>query len=166
MEKSKSFISRENTNIIKGIALIMMFVHHFYGFADWYVVDMQYSYFANFIPFIKNSLHLCVSVFAFMTGYFYYYGRNKTLKYSLNKIFDLWITYILCWGVMFLYGFIFKATASVNVNYFKELTAIWSYYIPFCWYVLFYITSMLILPLYTKISSKNSYFPFLSTITS
>ena len=154
----KPYFDRQTTGVIKGIALIMMFLHHFFTFPEWWVEGVYYRRISILSQYFRAPLKLCVPIFCFITGYFYYYNKNKTIKYSLKKISDILISY---WFVFFV-----LAAVAVNisgykyqtVNFIKELFAIYRPTMCFCWYVFFYMVFMMILPIIVKALSKNIHF--------
>ena len=159
------FFDRDTTSIIKGIALIMMFVYHFFAFPIWWGRGISYSLIEKLSLYFGPSLQLCVPIFCFITGYFYFFNKSKSYKYSFFKITDILITY---WVVFFLFAII--ATVFVEYNYafwnfIAECFALKRPTMYFCWYVNFYIIFILLLPLITKIMSKDIHIDlFLSLI--
>lgn len=152
-----SYIKRETTNIIKGVALIFMFMHHFFTFPDWYVHGNAYPILAYFnIP-----LKICVAIFAFLTGYFYYYTPQKDYAYSLRKNVDLWIQYVVTFFLLLIPACILKVYEASAVKFVLELIGLYQPTMKFCWYVTFYFITMLILPVYSKLSHKNGMLAFL-----
>ena len=71
-----NYIEKEATNYIKGIALILMFVHHFFTFPKRYINGISYPYLSKFATLMCAPLKICVPVFAFLTGYFYYFSKR------------------------------------------------------------------------------------------
>lgn len=65
-----SYLDRPISDAIKGIALIFMFIHHFFTFPEWYVSGISYPELSLFARLFCWPLKICVSVFAFLTGYF------------------------------------------------------------------------------------------------
>lgn len=144
---SKADFDRTTTAAIKGIALILMFIHHFFSYPEWYVEGVAYPQLTAWIRFFRYSLKICVPVFAFLTGYFYVYARRKTLLYSLGKISDLLISY---WVVFFPVLCFALLTGYRGLTVFGFLMGVIGRNIPlmtFCWYVSFYCMAMLLLPL-------------------
>ena len=95
MERINSnYIERQYTNAIKGFALILMFVHHFFCFPDRLVDGIEYSNIDSFAYIFHDITNVCVFLFAFLTGYFYYFTKKKTFKYSVRKASDIYINYL------------------------------------------------------------------------
>lgn len=165
METRKNFIDRNLTNIIKGIALIFMFVHHFFGFPRWYIDGISYPQLKIFTRFFVSSLKICVPIFAFLTGYFYFYNDNKTYKYSFKKITDVWVTYIVFYLLIVATAVILKVYVFSAKRFILELFALHNKDMIFCWYVIFYALTMLILPIYSKLSEKSDVLAFFLAAT-
>lgn len=109
--------SREKTRILKGIALILMIIHHTSIPELWAVEGTGvYNYFQNQVYVTK----LCVWIFAFLVGYGFFYSANKTLKYSLKRILLLIIPF---WTMMFLMfiPFSFYTGGINNAMEYKEI---------------------------------------------
>ena len=100
---SLPYFDKDTSNILKGIALIMMFIHHFYTFPTWWLEGISYPLIERLSPYFCAPFQLCVPIFCFLTGYFYFYNKNKSYKYSLKKITDILISY---WCVFFVFAII------------------------------------------------------------
>lgn len=68
-------LSKRDSDIIKGIAIVLMFIHHFFCFPAWYIEGISYPQLAEFAEFFRFPTRICVSLFAFLTGYAY--GERK-----------------------------------------------------------------------------------------
>lgn len=150
-----SYIDRNTTAALKGLALVFMFVHHFFTFPDWYVSGVAYPGFAPYIRFFQGPLKTCVVIFAFLTGYFYHFSTRKTLKYSLQKITDVLLSY---WIVFIPLMILAVATGCWQFSlsgFVRELFSLERPIMFFCWYVYFYILSMLLLPLLDKLCAGS-----------
>ena len=96
MNQNNNYLSKEATAFIKGIALVFMFIHHFFTLSeDVYVEQVRFLYSEGFAKLFCAPFKICVPIFAFITGYVYFFCKNKNLKYSIKKATDLWISYIL-----------------------------------------------------------------------
>lgn len=143
----KAGFDKKTTAAIKGIALILMFIHHFFAYPEWYVEGISYPELDGYIKFFRCSLKICVPVFAFLTGYFYAYGKKKTLYYSLRKITDLLVSYWTVYIPILLFALL---TGYRGLSAFGFLLGIFGRnqsIMTFCWYVSFYCLAMLLLPL-------------------
>lgn len=150
---------------VKGFAIILMVAHHCFGFPEWYIQGVDYSSVLilgePLSYWVANSTHLCVSLFAFLTGWAYFYNKKTTLKYSLKKIVRFLKYY---WFILFA---LFVPLALVLADYVptaKELLfnmfAVKTNYVCFAWYVYFYIFVMLTLPFVTKLFGDEPLFAF------
>ena len=153
-EPHKPEFSREMTEYMKGICLILMFVHHFFQFPQFYIKGISYPSLEGFEKY-QGHFQICVAGFAFLTGYFYSFSKRQTFGYSIQKILGLYIGY---WVVL-----VFAACVALITNTFDlslgdfvlEILAIKHRFLCFCWYVLFYLLAMLYLPLIVQIAKDN-----------
>ena len=83
--QGKPYFDKETTDIVKGIALVMMFIHHFFMFPSWWIDGISYPLVAKVSSYLCTPTKLCVPVFCFLTGYFYFFNRHKTYAYSFRK---------------------------------------------------------------------------------
>lgn len=165
MEKNNTltqyyFIDRETTNIIKGVALIFMFIHHLFTFPDWYVDGVSYPHLQDFAYSFCAPFKLCVPLFAFLTGYFYFFAKNKTISYSLKKCTDVWLNYFITFVLLLIPAILFNTYDFSIIKFLLEAVGLTRPTMVFCWYVVFYFTAMFILPIYSRLSEKNSVLPF------
>lgn len=147
------YLDRRTTAAVKAVALILMFLHHFFTFPEYYISGISYPSIVPLIRFLRTPTRICVAVFAFLTGYFYHYARSQTLRYSLRKIKDLLIPYWVVYGLLLLLA-MGLGTWQFSVTAFAGgLFGLDASIMIFCWYVTFYILAMLILPMLVKLSS-------------
>ena len=147
-----NFFTKEDIRVFKGIAIILMLLHHFFGYPGWYINGITVSG-INDIDFFRYAVNP-VSIFAFITGYTYFYTKNKNYNYSFTKIFDVFIPYWVIFFLLMIIGFITN-TYTFNLKDFGlEFFAINFLLMRFCWYVLFYIIVMLLMPLISKFLDK------------
>ena len=76
----KPFWSREMTGVLKAIAILLMFVHHFFSFPSFHPDNVSYSWAQTFSEFFTAPTKICVGIFAFITGYMYFFSKKKDLK--------------------------------------------------------------------------------------
>lgn len=86
--------SKNDTLKIKGIAILMMYIHHFYLSADRYG-----KYAIDFFPlteemtvYIASALKICVAMFVFLTGYgmaVSYQSKEQKVLYIKYRLFSL-----------------------------------------------------------------------------
>ena len=56
LDIQRNYIEKEATNYIKGIAIVLMFFHHFFTFPEWYIEGVSYPYLAECAKFFVNQL--------------------------------------------------------------------------------------------------------------
>lgn len=153
ISNSKYTISKEQTNVIKGIALIMMFIHHFFTFPSWHSEIITYPVFDDIFAKFNGTMKMCVPIFAFITGYFY---KKKGFKYSLKKITDLFTVYFFCYLFLLLTVIITNREYAVSAkDIFWELLLVKEPIVKFGWYIFFYYLLMIFLPLFLKITRSR-----------
>ncbi len=149
------YFDKTMTNIIKAVALIMMFVHHFFMVPDWWLDGIFYPRIAKYAYIFFWPTKLCVPIFCFLTGYFFYFNRHKNLRYSFRKITDFTVFY---WSVFFpiaLIAVLFVRYEYKPIPFFLEMFALTRPTMFFCWYVYFYYFIMLSMPLLARIMPKD-----------
>ena len=77
---------KKEANFIKGIAIVMMFTHHFFGFLQWINdANMYHGITINGIIVeqeIAFICKICVGLFAFTSGYAMFVNKNRYEKWS------------------------------------------------------------------------------------
>lgn len=102
--------SREDTKIIKGIAIILMLMHHLWSFPD-RISGGEFRYFISIfgqssISYLGAFGKICVPIFFFLGGYGIYKACEKKPFDLISKIKGLYISY---WKVFLIFvpiGFI------------------------------------------------------------
>lgn len=148
----KSYFDRPMSDAIKGVALILMFVHHFFTFPDYYVQNPTFLILGSVRTALCGPTRICVSVFAFLTGYFYCLGSRKTYGYSLKKIGNFLLSYWLVY-LPFLLLAVGLGCYSLGTGALLGAFGLDSSVMIFCWYVYFYCAAMLLLPLANRFST-------------
>ena len=90
--KNNSFLSKENVGFLKGIAIIFMFIRHFFFYPKIYISGIKFPSLEPFIPIYEKAFD-SVAIFAFITGFTYYFVKKKDINYSIKKIINILITY-------------------------------------------------------------------------
>lgn len=149
------YLERPVSDAIKGVVLIFMFIHHFFMFPEWYVAGISYPGLSFFVRILRWPLKICVSVFAFLTGYFYYLGEQKTYRYSFRKITDILISYWAVYIPFLILAMVLGYHQFDAAAFALEAFALETTVMQFCWYVFFYCISMLLLPMAAKFSTGS-----------
>lgn len=148
--KTLTYMDRATTDAIKGLALICMFAHHFFTFPSFLIEGISYPWMQEFADDFCVPFKICVPVFAFLTGYFYAFSSRRTFGNSIRKITDLYLSY---WAVYLVLLAVSVALGCYGFSVYcfvYEMTAIRTDIMVFCWYLLFYTCSMILLPLLTR----------------
>lgn len=151
--KNKNFITINESNILKGLALIFMYIHHMFTYPEWYIDGISYPSLTNFVQIFRHPLNP-VSIFCFITGYTYVFSKNKTLKQSLKKILKILIPFWVVLIVFTIIGVITKTYDFSIGSFLLEVFSLKRSVMTFCWYIGFYIIVMISMPLISKISDK------------
>ena len=148
-------LNRDMSTFLKGIAIILMVVHHSLGYPEWYISD-RYIYFYDKTYIIQNLANfLVVPMFAFLTGWSYFYHKDKSYKYSKIKIYKFLLSY---WIIYIPFLFLAIYFCGYRPNCFDivlEAFGLSKNIMIFNWYICFYVTIMFILPIYNKIFKKK-----------
>lgn len=149
MGENQNIITLPIFNFIKGLALCMMVYHHCYGFPDWYVdVVAATADVSNYQIRVALSFNICVSIFAFLTGWAYYYHEDKSCGYSIKKIVGVMVEY----GVLVVFSMLL---ASLFCDYPLTIRNLKNELLPFArihilmiyaWYIGFYVFMMVLMP--------------------
>lgn len=151
----KPYFSKEESLILKGIAILLMLFHHFFTFPDWWVDGIKYPLLEKIGPYLSYPTKICVPIFCFITGYSYFYNKNKTYRYSAKKISNIMIYY---WVVLLIFGLIAHFAAGYQYDWIgilKEIFVIKRDTLCFTWYVAFYYCIMLIIPIAAYLFGRN-----------
>lgn len=107
----------------------------------------------SYLLFIFQSLKFCVVIFCFISGYAYFFTKDKTYRNSMNRILKLLIIYLSVFLFLVLIGIVFVhhhySLDSLNPYNLEERT------IVFDWFIRIYIVFMLFIPLYAKLAPRN-----------
>ena len=150
MQTEKPYFSKDMTQYLKGIMLILMFILHLFCFPSWYVDGISYPR-LSFMENMQGHFQICIAGFAFLTGYFYSFAKNKNYRYSFNKILDTMIPYWVVFAAYLLIGIITKTYNGGAITTLLEIISLSNIVIGFAWYVPFYVLAMLTLPLLYKL---------------
>lgn len=104
MELQKQMkLDKECSTAMKGIAILFMMVHHGLGLPKgWFEPGLGYGQqilgSRMLFEWIGNPTKICVSLFAFLTGWSYCLHRTPTFRYGIKKTVQVLIQY---WMVLF-----------------------------------------------------------------
>lgn len=150
----KGYFDRSISDAIKGVALILMFIHHFFTFPEWYEDGISFPLLRPFITGLCGPTQICVSVFAFLTGYFFFLGCDKGYRHSLRKIRDILVSYWMVYLPFLALALALGCYSLGRTEMLQEAFGLGSEVMIFCWYVYFYCIVMLLLPLVARLSTE------------
>ena len=151
-------MNKQLTTAIKGGAIILMIIHHCFGFPQWYIGGINYPELQPYTKALANCTQICVSLFAVLTGWVYFKHLDKSFLYSLRKIISFLINFWLILVLLMVLAYFF-------CQYEPNVRQIINEFIPlkrhplgiFNWYVIFYIQTMLVIPIFSYLSNKNTF---------
>jgi len=157
--------SRDDTKVIKGLAIILMLYHHLFGFPDRIAEDI--AYFSTFNALgttsaylLANFGQLCVSIFLLLGGYGTFISCSKGKKLFqtlLRKIIALYIAY---WKVfvVFIPICIALQVPNVAVNLAALIGNFTGLRITYCgewWFFTTYVALMVLYPVIHLLLEKS-----------
>lgn len=74
-------MDKKTTQMIKGIAILIMLAHHFIVFS--------FSELPHGVMVFGAACKICVAIYAVLSGYGYFFAREKTVRYALKKSWGL-----------------------------------------------------------------------------
>lgn len=184
--KNKIEFNKENTLTLKGIAILMMMFHHCFRiptlFKDYKVSFFPFS--QDFVVDISDFFKICVSIFAFITGYGlilslkklndkYEWSKNDILKWCKKRVIKVlsgfWmialLSYIICQIVDGRFYTVFFDGKQIIDGIFELIANFFglSNYFGtplFCstwWYMSLAVLFIITLPLFAKLFKKFGY---------
>lgn len=163
---------KKESQLIKGIAIIAMFYHHFFGFPTWLAPE---SYFVHTYigercieSDIASFCKICVAIYAFVSGYALFVQKYdiKNIKSLLKRILTFLGSYWVIFLVFLIFGIMFNEPFPPIDRFLLQCIGVstatvfdWSYFNAihpvFAWYVSFYILFIVISPLLAKLCKYN-----------
>ena len=159
--------SKNDTLKIKGIAILMMYIHHFYLSADRYG-----KYAVDFFPltetiavYIASALKICVAMFVFLTGYgmaVSYQSKEQKVLYIKHRLFTLLINFVFIFLLVQLVTFptgrlfdIYGKSGSSVIYFFIDMSGLARLFgtptfIGTWWYMSLAVILILVFPLLHK----------------
>lgn len=166
MNTTEFTFDKTDTKLIKGVAIICMFYHHFFGFPSWRAADCQFipTYIGNMCieSLIASFGRICVGIFVFVSGYALFLKSEKRngfwniTKNATRFLAKYWIIFLL----FLLFGVVFGEPLPPFDRLIQQCfgiatgcdTIYLDYIHPaFAWYVSFYLMYIYISPLLTKL---------------
>lgn len=163
---------KKESQLIKGVAIIAMFYHHFFGFAQWLAPECDFSHtYVNgrCVEYdIASFCKICVGIYAFVSGYasFVQDAKFRNIKSIIKRILSFLCNYWFVFTIFILFGIIFNEPFPPIERFLLQCIGVstatgfnWDYFNAihpvFAWYVSFYILFVVISPLLAKICKYN-----------
>lgn len=109
-------MDKKTTQMIKGVAILIMLAHHFIVFS--------FSKLPNSVVLFGTACKICVAIYAVLSGYGYFFAREKTVRYGLKKSFGLLQIY---WLQLFTLFIPVAIVGGVEINSLKDAySAVWA----------------------------------------
>ena len=148
---SAPIFNKHVSQMIKGIALLMMLAHHCFAFPDYWLDGFSLG---RIPSIVCNNFKICVAVFAFITGYGFYISKKSKYKDNLGKILNFLGQY---WLQLFL---IFLPVATIYFSFsvkriLYNIIALYDHIVLFAWYVFFHCLVLLTFPLVKRLLVKG-----------
>lgn len=151
----EKYIIEKNTSFnIKGIAILLMLVHHMFCFPQW-IECGKYTANESFANAFISATVFCVAIFAFVTGWSFVFTSKKSIKETTKSIFAFLLKYWIALAIIGAFAGIICGWKPEFKDVILEVVAYSSKLMKFCWYVPFYVFSILLMKLIYKIMDKN-----------
>ena len=154
--------TKEDTMIVKGVAIILMLIHHLFGFSDRIHADYNSigSFFGYEIEFLIAKFgKICVAMFIFLSAYGMYksYSKNSVgiNRLICNRIQSIYIRYWLVFSIFILIGFCFFNKEFQLNEFVDNLIGYKCTYNGEWWFLKVYLILIMIFPLVVSLFEKN-----------
>lgn len=150
-----SFISREESTMLQGIAVMLMVFHHLFGFPE--RINVPFRMVFDFELFHAETVlsyfgRICISIFAFVSGY----GLGKLECNSLKDGYQIVIRrlkkfYIRLWMVCVVFipiGYVLKVYELDGITLVKSILGISAIYNREWWYIATYLQFLMLYPFF------------------
>ena len=146
-------MTRKTTQMIKGVAILIMVMHHFC--AKTLFPDLD-----GVLLNVGANCKICVAIYAVLSGYGYYFAKEKTVRYGLKKIWGLLQIYWISLFTLFIPAAIRVGWKLTTSTLFGQLFGLLPNINWFAWYVFFYVFCMMVMPFIYKVFKRKLIFNF------
>lgn len=156
--KPGSFISKEESKLLQGIAVCLMVFHHLFGFPQYihtpYVSLLNFSFF-SLETFIASYGRICVAIYAFISGYglrkstlsLQDYRIGSGYRSSLRRLLSFMQRYWIVFLVFVPIGLALHAFNYQAIPFWGGLLGLDYTYNESSWYTGEYIKFMVVFPI-------------------
>lgn len=135
-------MNKKTTQMIKGIAILIMIMHHF--------IVIPFSELSYLITLFGYACKICVAIYAVLSGYGYFFAREKTVRYGLKKIWGLLQIYWISLFTLFIPAAIMGGWKMTPYQMIVQMFGLLPNLNWFAWYVFFYVFCMMVMPILCK----------------
>lgn len=153
--KLNNYLSRDAVAFIKGIAIFLMFTHHFFTLPEMYIDSVSYPYLEGLALRLCLPTRICVGIFTFLNGYLYALKKEKTIKYTVRKVFQMLFIYMLIYAPFFAIANLVSHKGYGAKDFIVMFFDVNNEIVKFGWYVLYYCVLMVVLTAIYKLLDKN-----------
>lgn len=138
---------REKTQIIKGIAILTMIIHH--------CINIPSG--SMWIDIFGVSMKICISYFTFLVGFGYAFSKQKTIVGGLHRAFKLLVQFWLLLFFLFVPLYLMEGGKMTVYQLVTNMFGLESDLHYFSWYLYYYIYAMLVMPFVAKVIDKHGW---------
>ena len=160
-KRSETVLTKDYSNMVKGMAVLMMILHHFWAFPE-RIPGLALS---NIEIQLGSASKICVSIFMFLSGYGLYYTFTK--KGTIQVWHRIRNVYKRFWQVFFIFvpiGFLFLSKSFGIGEFLQNLFCLKFSYNHEWWFLGTYIELILFLPI-VLLAEKKKLFPYLIVVS-
>lgn len=154
MKSRECCFDRESTNIVKGILLLLMFILHFFCFPSWYIDEIEYPSLL-WLENYQGHFQICVAGFTFLTGYLYFFKKNKDFADIVKKWVGILVPYWIVFVFLMLLAFITNTYIGDFTTVLAEAATVKQSVMFFGWYVPYYILMIAVLWVSVKLIKSD-----------
>lgn len=160
----KSYFDNNTYNVIKGVAVILLYFLHFFASSDLWLPDFYLPKFRFYEEYFQYSANLCVAVFSFLTGYSFWFSAGQSFRYFYIKSLKVLKIY---WMVYFVLFFIAVGSGIYSdFSFWKVVLELLGFsednlggdIIAFFWYMPFYLMILFLLRLFYSFFNRVKFF--------
>lgn len=165
--------TKQDTSIVKGIAIILMFFHHLFGFPDRIANGSIYLCLFSFKgvnveEVIASFGNICVAIFLFLSGFGVYIkvakSKENKLYIILRKLRELYVSYWIIFSLFIPISFFIGIRSFDFKEFFNNLIGYSSTYNGEWWFFEVYVFLMIIYPITIKVLRNNYVLSIISII--
>lgn len=169
----------DKTHTAKGLAIILMLIHHLFTFQGRIIPPSEYIptlYFIDLEFFIGRFGKICVSIFLFLSGFgLLESSKKKTTKSIFKRMLNIYLIYWFYFIIFIGIGFLFFKNNTLWDSSEKQfpfsmgslltnfLGITHSYNMEW-WFYKFYVSLLVIFPIFFKLLKKTPIILFLSSL--